>query len=397
MLYNFKSDSSNIILINKLFVIFESIEEIITKLKILNLELLNFYDSFIDTKNSIKKLYDAINNINFCNDSENQLNYYNNLSKNCSLIISENENKINLIYERLKKNNCCPICYDIFDEKEKIYITSECCSNKICDTCIKEWYNSRVKSCCIFCNTNNIYINNTVYYINKKLDTPNIFYNKTVDFFSNKFNNDSNNYDISNSISLNISKNDFLEKYLENLKDLDKKIIIFSDYSSVFQFIENICKKLELKYVDLEKGNILEIDQSIYDYKYGNAKILLSNSSLFGCGMNLENSSDIIFVHKMNIDMEKQVIGRAQRIGRKSKLNIIYLLYENESEVNIKKKKFDFINKSEIDQNTNILAFNEISEENSNNYNLNENYNIDLPSYESVIDVNLESLINGLL
>ena len=47
--------------------------------------------------------------------------------------------------------------------------------------------------------------------------------------------------------------------------------------------------------------------------------------------MNFENASDIIFVHKMDLSIEKQVIGRAQRIGRKETLNIIYLEHENES------------------------------------------------------------------
>ena len=95
-----------------------------------------------------------------------------------------------------------------------------------------------------------------------------------------------------------------------------------------------------IKYVDLDKGNISDIDKSVNDYKYGDAKILLSNSTLFGCGMNFENSTDIIFVHKMNEDMEKQVIGRAQRMGRKSALNIIYLHYENESEYVIRNSSY---------------------------------------------------------
>ena len=102
--------------------------------------------------------------------------------------------------------------------------------------------------------------------------------------------------------------------------------------------------------------------------------------------MNLENSSDIIFVHKMNKDMEKQVIGRAQRLGRKSKLNIIYLLYENESEVKIIKKKYDF-NLINLEENSNYSAY----DNGFMSYNLDE-----LPSYETILDINLESLINNL-
>ena len=57
--------------------------------------------------------------------------------------------------------------------------------------------------------------------------------------------------------------------------------------------------------------------------------------------MNFENSTDILFVHKMNKKMESQVIGRAQRIGRKSVLNVIYLEYENESEYIINRKELN--------------------------------------------------------
>ena len=41
-------------------------------------------------------------------------------------------------------------------------------------------------------------------------------------------------------------------------------------------------------------------------------------------------SSDIIIYHKMTSDLEKQVIGRGQRLGRTEPLTIHKLCYENE-------------------------------------------------------------------
>jgi hypothetical protein len=109
-------------------------------------------------------------------------------------------------------------------------------------------------------------------------------------------------------------------------------------YGCVFEkrfFTQNhkrkICDEYNIKYTDLDKGNIKDIDIAVNEYKFGNANILLSNSTLFGCGMNLENSDEILFVHKMTSEMESQVIGRAQRLGRKNRLNIIYLQYDNEN------------------------------------------------------------------
>ena len=50
----------------------------------------------------------------------------------------------------------------------------------------------------------------------------------------------------------------------------------------------------------------------------------------YGSGLNLENSTDLIIMHKMKPEYEEQVIGRAQRPGRKGVLNVWKILYENE-------------------------------------------------------------------
>jgi SNF2 family DNA or RNA helicase len=58
--------------------------------------------------------------------------------------------------------------------------------------------------------------------------------------------------------------------------------------------------------------------------------MLFVNARSFGSGLNLENTTDIIMFHKLDSELEKQVIGRAQRFGRSEPLNIWYLLHENE-------------------------------------------------------------------
>jgi hypothetical protein len=49
--------------------------------------------------------------------------------------------------------------------------------------------------------------------------------------------------------------------------------------------------------------------------------------------------------------MENQVIGRAQRMGRKTKLNIIYLEYENEGTYVIDKKEYTYYNNNINNEN----------------------------------------------
>ena len=207
-------------------------------------------------------------------------------------------------------------------------------------------------------------------------------------------------------------------------------MIIFSDYNNIFSKITEACKDFDVKYSDLDKGNMKEIEEQVINYKYGESNILLANSTLFGCGMNLENSSDIIFVHKMNEKMESQVIGRAQRLGRKGVLNIIYLEYENEivKETNkISINNFEEIEdlcntrKDNVEITDNILSFdfsqysnnlqllddnefdnsnlsinNDVEISNNNNINIQNNENNNLPKYDEIIDVNLEELIQNL-
>ena len=59
--------------------------------------------------------------------------------------------------------------------------------------------------------------------------------------------------------------------------------------------------------------------------------VLLLNSRFCGSGINLENADIIIIYHKMSIDLENQVIGRSQRIGRTNQLQVYKLLNENET------------------------------------------------------------------
>jgi superfamily II DNA or RNA helicase len=290
-----------------------------------NIEINSDYNLFFQSFNNYKIYFhefnNSLNDFNYGCQSFNQLEL---LTGSIDLLEKnsiENQTKIDLIYERLSENDCCPVCYKLYkDINNKIYITKECCNNKICGECVLEWY-AKSKGNCIYCNHESIYLNNLISFNDPKdKQEDNQKYEKEYDEDNNK-----------KLIYLNHSKDQFLKKYIDNLKNEDKKIIIFSDYPNIFKYIENLCDKSNIKYTDLDKGNIKDIDKAVNEYKFGEAKILLSNSSLFGCGMNFENSTEIIFVHKMTEEMEKQVIGRAQRMGRKGILNILYLQYENES------------------------------------------------------------------
>ena len=353
--YNTKISNANIdnlkMNLKTFIILIDDIYKIVFKINDENIiEVISFYDFLIIIKDYVNLLNNNLIDFEKSQKADNQLNIYNKIIEICSKNIEDNQKKINLIYERLTENNLCTICYDntlylMNTQNKKIYITSSCCNNKVCEDCINNWYD-RNKTVCIFCNSEN------------KTKDDHLFFEKNNECDNeggNECDNESNILNLESSIQKYNNKNIFLKKFIENINK-ESKIIIFSDYPNIFEYIIDICNDYNIKYIDLDKGNIKDIDNAVNEYKYGNAQILLSNSTLFGCGMNFENSSHILFVHKMDSIIEKQVIGRAHRYGRKSVLEIIYLQYENELEYT-RKNKSNYINNYELNKTDELEGY----------------------------------------
>ena len=326
--------------------------------------------------------------------------------------------KKDTLIDKLKKNDVCPVCYEIFNKDDSYYL-SKCCNNNICVKCTEEWFIKMQKSTCIYCNTENTHIED---YYKHEYSEEKKYINLNKDEHFEEIHEEIDKQKITKVVQqetqieeeINIanykifekSKIDYLSDFIQNLKHNDYKVILFCDFNTIFQKLEKICKAHEIEFEDLEQGNMSEIEKTVCNYKYGNSKILFANSSLFSCGMNFENSSHIIFVHKMDEKIIDQTIGRAQRLGRQNRLNIIYLEYENEIIENqqykagfIEKKIENNIDVENYDLNNNL--FQNINEENEiqdkiQNNEIN-NEELELPTYEEVIDVNLDQLIQSLV
>jgi len=78
------------------------------------------------------------------------------------------------------------------------------------------------------------------------------------------------------------------------------------------------------------KGTDDQVDKSIEGFKMGKITVLLLNAQYFGAGMNLQIATDVVIYHRFTKEMEEQVIGRAQRLGRTTPLTVYYLLHDNE-------------------------------------------------------------------
>ena len=336
--------------------------------------------------------------------------------------LEESKYKLNLIKERLKEYNCCPLCYNEFEQFEK-KVLSPCCKNIICNKCTNNWFQKMKKTNCIYCNKQDIkyedyvliknecYENKCIlcdkeyetmddrYYsncCNKKTckNCLNEWYNKLLkkkclfcyqdDISIEDFKNEKEYEDMKINIQNGIiytkkTKLEFIEYFIKTKIYSNKsKIIICSDYIGIFNNIKKLFISYHIQYLELDNGNVEDIYHSIKKYSYGYINVLLLNSNLFGCGLNLECTTDILFLHKTNDILEKQIIGRAQRPGRKDSLNIWYIMYENEKIINTLKKSYDHpfgLNFSNNNQELNII----------NNQITNEITGYNLFDYEEII------------
>jgi hypothetical protein len=220
------------------------------------------------------------------------------------------ENKIQLMETRILSNKLCIICYNEAVNK----CISKCCQNTYCLECISRWL--VVSKFCPLC----------------KKDA-----NIHKDFYvvhDNEENNEENDERIDYSSKLP-GNDDFTRKQnkFENLKRIvanrgpNNKFLIFSDFEQSFGRMTPYLDVTGLRYAQI-KGN--SVNETIRKYRANELDALLVNSRNYGSGLNLENTTDIILFHKFENQLEKQIIGRAQRPGRTSSLNVWYLLNVNE-------------------------------------------------------------------
>jgi hypothetical protein len=120
----------------------------------------------------------------------------------------------------------------------------------------------------------------------------------------------------------------------DNLINIIKKkehgrFLVFSNYDATNDSIGNFLDAEGIKYGKLA-GNYNVINSTLEKFKNGMMRVLILNAHNYGSGLNLQMATDIIIYHEMPKELETQVIGRSQRMGRTQPLNVYYLLYENE-------------------------------------------------------------------
>ena len=120
------------------------------------------------------------------------------------------------------------------------------------------------------------------------------------------------------------------EQLLELLQQKPNgKFLVFSRYDNPFLQLTTEIEGLNIS-VKQVKGNKDVIAATLKSFEAGKTKVLLLNSIEAGAGMNITAASDVILLHAMTHEEEKQILGRAYRMGRKEPLSVVRLLHPDE-------------------------------------------------------------------
>jgi SNF2 family DNA or RNA helicase len=249
----------------------------------------------IKMSNIIKKVR-YISELEYTRDAEIELQ-----QKKLDALRKEQEginDSIESVKQRIQQvdTGMCPICYDTLEHP----VTVTCCNHLFCVECLTKCLTQSVSySNCPMCRTKVTTSDIIVVGKNDSVTPVNTFPTK--------------------------------HKVIQNLinSNKDGKFLIFSSHDQSFNKIQSYLIRENISNAQL-MGSASRIQNVVNNYKDGNISVLMLNSQHFGSGLNLQNTTDLIFYHRMSEDMERQVIGRAQRFGRTSPLNVHYLCYNNE-------------------------------------------------------------------
>ena len=213
------------------------------------------------------------------------------------------------------------------------------CKDKVCPVCACNVKSPALTPCCqnVFC---------------MKCISMSLEYSKECPMCRNPLELKNLNIIVSEKVNKN-EKDDILPTKIDNIINLlndntQKRVMIFSEFTNSQMFLELKEKldNLNIKYA-IPSGSSARISNIIRKFRDKEYRVLLLNASCFGAGLNLQFTDEVYIFHRMSVDLENQVIGRAQRMGRTSALNIHYMCYENEYPENFNQEKDEDTNSND--------------------------------------------------
>lgn len=106
------------------------------------------------------------------------------------------------------------------------------------------------------------------------------------------------------------------------------RVLLVSECPGTFGEVCGVLDRHGVKHKPLENG---DLENTLVSYHDGSIQVLLYDAAIFGTGLNLQMTTDIVFMHAPSSTyVYEQAIGRAQRPGRTHALHAWFLLHPNE-------------------------------------------------------------------
>ena len=113
----------------------------------------------------------------------------------------------------------------------------------------------------------------------------------------------------------------------------EERYLVFSAHEASFKGLRELLAARDIR-CEVLQGTGARIDRLRRQFRDGTVRVLCMNARHVGAGLNLESATHVILYHRMNVELERQVIGRAVRFERSGELRVVHLVHEQETTYN---------------------------------------------------------------
>jgi Helicase conserved C-terminal domain len=277
----------------------------------------------------------------------------------------ENGKAVERVKSRLKEGDC-PICCEEFADCEGVMIM-KCCGQTFCTDCVKDTtglhsVGNDVQGKCANCRA--VISFQQMIMIDKEISLDSIISDNIdeeeeeedlPDLADTSANDDDSSEEkpltkfrciigiIKGKEYKDLRKNENvkIDKILIGANDLpeakkeERKFLVFANFKETLDNLQKEMDEESVTYARLN-GTSKQIAELVKRYKLPHTNprsinVLLINAARYCAGLNLQNTTDVAFTHKVTEkSIESQLVGRAVRVGRTMNLNVHYILYHNE-------------------------------------------------------------------
>ena len=113
----------------------------------------------------------------------------------------------------------------------------------------------------------------------------------------------------------------------------DQRFLVFSAHEASFKGLRELLSARGVR-CEVLQGTAARVERLRKQFREGTVRVLCMNARHVGAGINLEAATHVVLYHRMNVELERQVIGRAVRFERAATLRVVHLVHEQETSYN---------------------------------------------------------------